>query len=160
MGEWGLGTILLRCIKTWPNDFTDCREDHVIHGNWCEVARNLVSVSAIKWPSSVLIGTWGKHVLKRLISWISNLNMKVLIFAKDENMWFFKTTAYDWKFSPFSDHTNISHELQLLSFLQRLRYVHHSQATPITYTFLVADYWSSTATLSYKPLWQFGEVRT
>ena len=28
-------------------------------------------------------------------------------------------------------------------------YVHHSQATPISYTFLVSDYWSSTATLSY-----------
>ena len=49
---------------------------------------------------------------------------------------------------------------QLLSLVQRLRYVHHSQATPISYTFLVADYWSSTATLSYKQLWQFGEVRT
>ena len=31
-------------------------------------------------------------------------------------------------------------------------------ATPTSYTFLVADYWSSTATLRYKPLWQFGEV--
>jgi len=34
----------------------------------------------------------------------------------------------------------ISHDLQLLSFVQRLRYIHHSQATPISYTFLVADY--------------------
>jgi len=38
--------------------------------------------------------------------------------------------------------------------------LHHLQATPISNTFLVADYWSSTATLSYKPLWQFGEVHT
>jgi len=54
--------------------------------------------------------------------------------------------------SSFGDHTNVYNDLQLLSLLQRLRYVHHSQATPISYTFLVADYWSSTATLSYKPL--------
>ena len=41
-------------------------------------------------------------------------------------------------------------DLQLLSLVQRLRRVHHSQPTSISYTFLVADYWSSTATLSYK----------
>jgi len=40
------------------------------------------------------------------------------------------------------------------------RYVHHSQTRPISYTFLVADYWSSTGTQSYKQLCQFGEVRT
>ena len=69
--------------------------------------------------------------------------MKVIIYAKDENMRFFKTIAnlsYDQKCSPFGDHTNISHDLQLLSLIQGLRYVHHSQATPISYTFLVADY--------------------
>ena len=47
---------------------------------------------------------------------------------------------------------NVSHDLKLLNLVQRLRYVHHSQGTPISYTFLVADYWSSTATLSYKLL--------
>ena len=31
-------------------------------------------------------------------------------------------------------------------------YVHHSQATPIRYTFLIAVYQSSTAKLSYKSL--------
>ena len=71
--------------------------------------------------------------------------MKVLIFAKDENMEFFLTTAirsYDQKCSPFSDLTNVFDDLKLLSLVQRLRYayVHHSQATPISYTFLVADY--------------------
>ena len=35
------------------------------------------------------------------------------------------------------DLTNISHHLKLLSLVQRLRYVHHSQAAPISYTFLV-----------------------
>ena len=54
----------------------------------------------------------------------------------------------------------VSHNLQPSSLVQRVRYIYQSQATPISYTFLVADYWSSTATLSYKPLWQFGEVRT
>ena len=66
--------------------------------------------------------------------------MKVLIFAKDEDMEFFKTTAnlsYDQKCSPFGDLTNISHHLKLLGLVQRLRYVHHSQATLISYT----HYW-------------------
>ena len=62
--------------------------------------------------------------------------MKVFTFAKDEDMeLFFTTTAnlsYDQKCSPFGDLTNISHHLNLLSLVQRLRYVHHSQATPIT----------------------------
>ena len=55
--------------------------------------------------------------------------------------------------TPFGDLTNVSHDLKLLSLVQRLRYVHHSQATTISYTLLVADYWSSTARLSYKQLW-------
>jgi len=73
--------------------------------------------------------------------------VKVFVFAKDENIqFFFKTTAnlsYDQKYSPFGDLTNVSHDLihlKLLSLVQRLRYVHHSQARPISYTFLVADY--------------------
>ena len=70
--------------------------------------------------------------------------MKVLIFVKDENMQiFFKTTAnlsYDQKCSSFGDLTNVFHNLKLLNLIQRLRYVHHSQATPFSYTFLVADY--------------------
>ena len=40
---------------------------------------------------------------------------------------------YDQKCCPFSDHTVI-HDLQLVYLVQRLRYVHHSQAsveTPI-----------------------------
>ena len=56
----------------------------------------------------------------------------------------FLTTAnlsYDQKCCPFGDHTNVTHDLQFLSFEQRLRCVHHSQAIPITYTFLVADCW-------------------
>ena len=60
--------------------------------------------------------------------------------------------SYNQKCSPFGDLTNVSHDLKPLSLVQRLRYVHHSQATPISYTFLVADYWPSTATLSYKQL--------
>ena len=39
-----------------------------------------------------------------------------------------------------------------MSLVQRLRYIHHSQATVISYTFLVADYQSSTVTLSFKLL--------
>ena len=69
--------------------------------------------------------------------------MKVFIFAKDENMKLFLTTAnlsYDQKCSPFGELTNVSQDLKLLSLVQRLRYVYHSQATPISYTFLVADY--------------------
>ena len=31
---------------------------------------------------------------------------------------------------------------------------------PISYNFLVADYWYSTATLSHKSLWHSSEVRT
>ena len=56
----------------------------------------------------------------------------------------FLTTAnlsYGQKCCPFGDHTNVTHDLQFLSFEQRLRCVHHSQAIPITYTFLVADCW-------------------
>ena len=59
----------------------------------------------------------------------SYLNMKVLIFAKDENMEFVQTTAnlsYDRKCSPFGDLTNVPHDLKLLSLVERLRYV----ATP------------------------------
>ena len=44
--------------------------------------------------------------------------MKALTFAKDENMEFFQTTAnlsYDQKCSPFSNLTNVSHDLKLLS---------------------------------------------
>ena len=51
----------------------------------------------------------------------------------------FSTTWSSWAF----------HNLKLLSLVQRLRYVHYPQATLISYTFLVADYWSSTVTLSY-----------
>ena len=69
--------------------------------------------------------------------------MKVLVFAELGHMQFFKVIAnlsYDQKCCPFSDHINVTHDLQLLSLVQRLRCVHHSQATPISYTFLVADY--------------------
>ena len=38
--------------------------------------------------------------------------------------------SYDQKCSPFGDHTNLSHDLQLLNLVQRLRHVHHSQGTP------------------------------
>ena len=68
--------------------------------------------------------------------------MKVFVFAKDENI--HKTTvnlSYDKKCSPLGDLTNVSHDLKVLSLVQRLRYVHHSQPTPISYTFLLADYW-------------------
>ena len=73
--------------------------------------------------------------------------MKVLTymanFAKNENIQFFfkpLLTGVMTKCSPFGDLTNIFHHLKLLSIVRRLRYVHHSQATPISYTFLVADY--------------------
>ena len=88
--------------------------------------------------------------------------MKVFTFAKAENMRFFLTTAnliYDQKCSSFSGHTNIFHDLKFLNLVQRLRHVHHSQVTPISYTFL--EQIIDTAQLhwaSYKPLWQFGEV--
>ena len=53
----------------------------------------------------------------------------------------FANLSYDQKCSPFGDLTNISHDLRLLSLVQRLSmYTYHSQATPISYTFLVADY--------------------
>ena len=53
--------------------------------------------------------------------------MKVLNFAKDEDMEFFQTTAnlsYDQKCFPFGDLTNVSHNLKLLSLVQRLRYLY------------------------------------
>jgi len=62
-------------------------------------------------------------------------------------MRFFQTTANPSYDQHFSDHKNVSHDLQLLNLVQRLRYIHHSPATPISYTFLLADYWSNTATL-------------
>ena len=57
-----------------------------------------------------------------------------IIFAIDENIQFFKTTinlSYDQKCSPFGDLTNVSHDLKLLTLVQRLRYLHHSQAAPL-----------------------------
>ena len=75
---------------------------------------------------------------------LASLNLKVFIFAKMRICdFFYKTTAnlsYDQRCSPFGDHTNICHNLQLLSLVQRLTCVHHSQATPNSYTFHVADY--------------------
>ena len=58
--------------------------------------------------------------------------MKVLIFAKDEDMEFFLTNAnlsYDQKCSHFGDLTNVSHDLKPLSLVQRLWYLHQLQAT-------------------------------
>ena len=99
-----------------------------------------------------------------ILAKLAILSWKFVIFAKDENTEFFKpctaNLSYDQKCSPFGDLTNIAYDFKLLSLVQRLRYVQLSQATPISYTFLVADYWSTTATLSYKSLWQFGEVHT
>ena len=73
--------------------------------------------------------------------------MKVLILAKDEKMEFVlnqtANLSYDQKCFSFGDLTNVPHHLILLSLVQRLRYVHHSQARAISYTFLVADYWLS-----------------
>ena len=51
--------------------------------------------------------------------------------------------------------TKVHMYVQCFSFVQRLRNIRHSQATSIRYTFLVADYWSSTAILSCKQLRQF-----
>ena len=92
---------------------------------------------------------------KHLLVWIEptvtqDFNMKVLTFAKD-GLFFKPLLTCIMTNCVLSLVTNISHVLKLLSLVQRLRYVHHSQATPISYI-LVADYWSSTATLSYKPL--------
>ena len=58
---------------------------------------------------------------------------------------FLCTTAnlsYDQKYHPFCDLTNVTYELQLLiePCTETIVYVHHSQATSISYTFLVADY--------------------
>ena len=39
-------------------------------------------------------------------------------------------------------------------------FVYRSQTISISHTFLAADYWSSTATLSYEALSQFGKVCT
>ena len=39
--------------------------------------------------------------------------------------------------------------LHLLKLVQRLSYAHHSQATSVSYTFLVADYQSSTSTVRW-----------
>ena len=67
--------------------------------------------------------------------------MKVFLKMKIYNV--FKTTtnlSNDQKYSSSCDLTNVFHDLKLLSLVQRLRYVHHLQATPISYTFLVADY--------------------
>ena len=72
----------------------------------------------------------------------------------------FYTTAnlsYDQKCSPFRDHANISHDLHSWAlYKDQAMYTIH-KLHPL-YTFLVADYWSSTVILSYKPLWQFGEA--
>ena len=52
--------------------------------------------------------------------------------------------SYDQNYCPFSDQINVVCNLQLLSVVNKLRYVHHSQATSTSYTFTVADYRSST----------------
>ena len=84
--------------------------------------------------------------------------MKVYLFAEPGHMQFFwcitTNLSYDQKYRPFRDHTNVIYELQLLiePCTKTIVYVHQSQAISISYTFLVADYWSSTATLSYKSL--------
>ena len=61
--------------------------------------------------------------------------------------------SYDQKCSPFDDLTNVSHNLQSLSLVQS------KVCTPFTsYTHYLhisgSRFWSSTATLSYKPLWR------
>ena len=85
----------------------------------------------------------------------SCLNMKLLKFAKDENM--FKLLL-SWVMTK-SVLPSVTTQMLPMTWSSWALYkdqgVHHSQATPISYTFLVADNWSSTATLSYKPLCQF-----
>ena len=80
----------------------------------------------------------------------SCFNMKVLVFAELGHMQLFSSTANltnDLKCCPFSDHTKVNCNLQLLGLVQILRLVHYSQATSISYTFLAANYWSSAASL-------------
>ena len=59
-----------------------------------------------------------------ILTWRYLYLLKMRICETTDNL------GYDQKCSPFSDHTNVSHDLQLLSLVQVLRYVHHSQAAP------------------------------
>jgi len=65
--------------------------------------------------------------------------------------------SYDRKY--FFSNPN-QHYPQLVALEPWLKYAHDSQAISISYTFMVADYRSSTTTLSYKSLRLFGEVST
>ena len=88
----------------------------------------------------------------------SSLNMKVLVFAEPGHVQLFcKHALLTWIMiksvvpsvtTPTSPTSCSTWAL----YKDYGMYVHHSQATSISYTFLVADYWSSTATLSYKSL--------
>ena len=100
------------------------RAKHLPLMNWCTLAK----LGILTWKYSHLLKMRIWNFFKPLLTWVMT------------------------KITPFGDLANISHHLKLLSLAQRLRYVHHSQARPISYTLQVADYWSSTATLSYKQL--------
>ena len=61
----------------------------------------------------------------------SYFSMKVLAFAEPGHLQFllkhcYYNLSYDQQYCPFSDQINITCDLQLLSLVQRLRYVHHS----------------------------------
>ena len=124
---------LFRCVF-W------CVRSAVEHNVWR--AHEVKYLPPKKWPTIALDFTMTKT---------SCFNMKVLVFAEPGHMQPFSSTENlnnDLKCCPFSDHTNVSCNLQLLSLVQILRLVHHSQATSISYTFLAADYRSSTASLA------------
>ena len=83
----------------------------------------------------------------------SYFSMKVLVFAEPRHIFLNHCWRELW---PQVLSLQWPHRYQWLTALEpcikTIRYVRHSQATSISYTVLVANYWSSTATLSYKSL--------
>ena len=80
----------------------------------------------------------------RISQWPSYL--KVPVFAELGMCDIILNQLLPSKYCLLSDHTNVTCDLQLMSPVQKFRYIHHSQV--ISYTFLVADCQSSTAALS------------
>ena len=101
------------------------------------------------WYSALQVGCQTLASSCRIIHSVYNnprslyLNMKVFIFAKDENMRFFKPLL-TWVMNK-NVHTSVTTPNFILTCSSRALYNY--------YNFQVADYWYSTATLSYKSLW-------
>ena len=83
------------------------------------------------------------HIGFRNMTCLAILTWKFLYLQNLGKMHFFGTTEL-W--CPLSDNTNVTHTCSPQALYKD--------------TFLLADYQSSTATPSYNPLWQFGEVHT